>query len=187
MKTRLYTLLLLCTLLCWGCVSPQHPTREVPAFVMETFLPPAIVGWGPQLQAGEGSVPERSQSSDSSSLLGAPQESLHFQFNQTSTLASDLRVLKAHGEFLLQRPGLSAILEGHTDEYGSIDYNLVLGEKRAQSVKDSLINMGVQGERLEVKSLGKSQPMAAGHNKEAWRQNRRVDIRYLSNNLPSKE
>jgi len=187
MKIRFITLLVLCTLLCWGCMSPQHPTRQVPAFAMETFLPPAIVGWGPRPQAGEGSSPDRSPSFDSSSLLGAPQESLHFQFNQISPMASELGALKAHGEFLLQRPGLSAIVEGHTDEFGSNDYNLVLGVKRAQSVKDSLINMGIEGERLEVKSLGKSQPMVMGHNREAWRQNRRVDIRYLNNNPSSKE
>ena len=187
MKTRLSTLLVLCTLLCWGCASQQHPTRQVPTFVMETFLPPAIVGWAPQAQAGEGSRPEGRPPGGNSSLLGAPQESLHFQFNQISPMASELGVLKAHGEFLLQRPGLSAILEGHTDEFGSDDYNLVLGEKRAQSVKDSLINMGIEGERLEVKSHGKSQPLVTGHNKEAWRRNRRVDIRYLNNNPASKE
>ncbi len=187
MKIRLYTLLVLCTLLCWGCASPQHPARQVPTFVMETFLPPAVVGWAPHAQVGEGSRTERSPPSGNSSLLGSPQESLHFQFNQISPMASELGALKAHGEFLLQRPGLSAIVEGHTDEFGSNDYNLVLGVKRAQSVKDSLINMGIEGERLEVKSLGKSQPMVKGHNREAWRQNRRVDIRYLNNNPSSKE
>jgi len=54
-----------------------------------------------------------------------------------------------------------------------------LGKKRANAVKDSLVNMGVQKDRLDVTSLGKSRPVNTAHNKEAWRQNRRVDVRYL--------
>ena len=187
MNTRLFLLLALCVGLCWGCVSaPKKPSPE-PEFAMETFLPPPILDLGPKTHSGFEPVNESKEPNTKASILPPPQESVHFEFNQSKPNDREWDVLKNHGEYLLQNPNVRARLEGNTDENGSDEYNLQLGQKRAQAVKDSLIKMGVEDERLEPKSWGKTQPLNPAHQREAWRQNRRVDIRYFETNSISKE
>ena len=66
------------------------------------------------------------------------------------------------------------IIEGHCDERGTNEYNLALGERRANSAKDYIVNLGVDPARLKTVSYGEEKPLAEGHNEEAWAQNRRA-------------
>ena len=66
------------------------------------------------------------------------------------------------------------IIEGHCDERGTNEYNLALGERRANSAKDYIVNLGVEPARLKTVSYGEEKPFAQGHNEEAWAQNRRA-------------
>ena len=66
-------------------------------------------------------------------------------------------------------------IEGHTDERGDEEYNLALGERRANSVKRYLENLGVDGSRMRILSYGEAKPAVAGHTEDAWRYNRRVE------------
>jgi len=180
MRTRLYLLLALCVTLCWGCVSPPRKTTLEPELAFETILPPPVVDLGPKTRTRPVSTAQvKEEAPTPPPALTPPQTSLHFEFNQFSILPNDLDVLKFHAEYLRSSPSVRARLEGNTDEFGSDEFNLQLGKKRANAVKDSLVNMGVQKDRLDVTSLGKSRPVNTAHNKEAWRQNRRVDVRYL--------
>ncbi|MEZ4742530.1 MAG: peptidoglycan-associated lipoprotein Pal [Bdellovibrionota bacterium] len=77
--------------------------------------------------------------------------------------------LKAGGNSVVQ-------IEGHCDERGSIEYNLALGEKRAQSVKNFLVNLGVDASRLTTISYGEEKPASEGHDESAWSQNRRAEF-----------
>ena len=70
------------------------------------------------------------------------------------------------------------LIQGNTDERGSSEYNLSLGQKRAEAVRRSLSLMGVSDEQLEAVSLGKEKPRNPGHNEEAWAENRRSDMLY---------
>jgi peptidoglycan-associated lipoprotein len=82
--------------------------------------------------------------------------------------------LEAQANWLKATPGFTVILEGHADERGTREYNLALGERRANSVKEFLVSLGVDGSRIQTISYGKERPAAEGSTSEAWAENRRV-------------
>ncbi len=82
--------------------------------------------------------------------------------------------LAAQARWLLENPNVRASIEGHADERGTREYNMALGERRANSAKNFLVSQGVPADRLLVTSWGKERPVAIGSNEEAWAQNRRA-------------
>ncbi len=87
-------------------------------------------------------------------------------------------VVANHAKFLVANRGFKVLIQGNTDERGSREYNLSLGQKRADAVKRSLVLLGAQESQLESVSLGEEKPRAEGHDDAAWAQNRRADILY---------
>ena len=81
-------------------------------------------------------------------------------------------------EFLAQHPEVHVTVSGNTDERGGSEYNLALGQRRAQSVKSALDLLGVKDGQVEATSYGKEKPKASGHDEAAWQQNRRADFMY---------
>ena len=75
-------------------------------------------------------------------------------------------------------PAVNIIIQGNTDERGGREYNLALGQKRSEAVKQRLQLLGIPAERIEAVSFGREKPVAYGHSEEAWAQNRRADIVY---------
>lgn len=106
--------------------------------------------------------------------------SIYFDFDKYVIRPSDLAVVQAHGQYIASHQTAKIRLEGNTDEKGGREYNLSLGQKRAESVKKSLLLLGVQESRVEAVSLGKEKPLDPSHSEQAWAKNRRVDIKYLS-------
>jgi len=86
--------------------------------------------------------------------------------------------VEAHANFMKRNPGRKVVLEGNTDERGSREYNLALGQKRAEAVKSMLKVLGVPEGQLEAISYGEERPKATGHDETAWAENRRADISY---------
>ncbi len=78
----------------------------------------------------------------------------------------------------MSRPERKIIIQGNTDERGGSEYNLALGQKRADAVRRALSALGVPDAQMEAVSFGKEKPKATGSNEEAWRENRRADIAY---------
>jgi len=102
-------------------------------------------------------------------------ETVYFEFDR-STISSDARpLLRGNGD-KLRRTGAAVRLEGYCDERGDEEYNLALGERRANSVKQYLENLGVDGSKLRTLSYGEAKPAVAGHTEDAWRYNRRVEF-----------
>ncbi len=91
--------------------------------------------------------------------------------------AESRAVLLAHAD-KLKGASVAVRLEGHADERGSREYNMALGEKRANAVRDFLVTQGVNGSSLEVVSFGEEQPAATGSDEASWSQNRRVEVKY---------
>jgi peptidoglycan-associated lipoprotein len=87
-------------------------------------------------------------------------------------------VIRDHANYLLDHPEASVTLSGHTDERGSREYNIALGERRAESVKRLLLARGVSAQQVNVVSYGEEKPAVAGHGEEAWSKNRRVAFNY---------
>lgn len=102
--------------------------------------------------------------------------SVYFGFDSV-TLTDDAKAtLEKNFEVLNGNAALRVRLEGNTDERGSTQYNVALGQRRAQAVKDFLVNRGIPATRLETVSYGKERPIDAGHTEEAWAKNRRCDL-----------
>ena len=100
-------------------------------------------------------------------------ENIYFDFDKSDLKPEAQEVLKRKAEWLRNNPGESIIVEGHCDERGTNDYNLALGDRRAQSAKNFLIDLGIAESRLTRISYGEERPADPRHNSEAWTKNRR--------------
>lgn len=96
-----------------------------------------------------------------------------FDYDQHTLRADARSTVERQARWLNQHANLNVVIEGHCDERGTREYNLALGEKRAESVKNYMIALGVDPSRLEVLSYGKERPAALGSNPSSWAQNRR--------------
>jgi peptidoglycan-associated lipoprotein len=103
---------------------------------------------------------------------------IYFDFDQAEIKPEFTAVIQAHGQRLASNPSLQVRLEGHTDERGSREYNIGLGERRAQSVRRALMLNGATASQISTVSYGEERPAATGSDEESWRLNRRVEIVY---------
>jgi peptidoglycan-associated lipoprotein len=104
---------------------------------------------------------------------------VYFDFDSSEIKGDGTGIVAAHAKYLASNPTVRVRLEGHTDERGSREYNIGLGERRAQSVRRALLLQGATESQLSTVSYGAERPVAAGSNESAWQQNRRVEIVYL--------
>ena len=103
---------------------------------------------------------------------------VHFDYDSSDLSAEDYQTLQAHAQFLMANANSKVALTGHTDERGTREYNMALGERRAKAVQSYLITNGVNPQQLEAVSYGKEAPVNPGHDESAWKENRRVEINY---------
>lgn len=106
------------------------------------------------------------------------QRSVYFDFDSSAIKASSNAVVDLQGKYLASNPALKVRVEGNTDERGSTEYNLALGQRRAESVVKALKVVGVKDGQAEAVSYGEEKPLATGHDEAAWAQNRRADVVY---------
>lgn len=112
-------------------------------------------------------------------LLAALQgKKVNFEFDKSDVNSEFYEIIKMHAEYLNLAKDAKVTIEGHCDERGSREYNLALGERRANAVKNALIAEGVEAGRIDVISFGEDRPLASGSNEEAWAQNRRAEFSY---------
>ncbi len=100
-------------------------------------------------------------------------EMIHFAFDSSALDATAQEILKKKAAYLQAHPDVRVIIQGHCDERGTVEYNLALGERRAQAAKTFLVNLGIDPNRLETISYGEERPLDPGHNEAAWAKNRR--------------
>ena len=105
-----------------------------------------------------------------SSLL----KDIYFDFDKYDIRPGDTAILKENAALLKKYPKVKIQIEGHCDERGTIEYNLALGERRANSTKNYLVTSGVSPERISTISYGEEKPIDPGHSEEAWAKNRRA-------------
>ncbi len=105
---------------------------------------------------------------------------VHFDFDKYDIRPVDTEILKGNATLLKKYPKVKIQIEGHCDERGTVEYNLALGERRANSTKNYLISLGISGDRISTISYGKERPLDPGHNEEAWGKNRRAHFVVLS-------
>jgi peptidoglycan-associated lipoprotein len=104
---------------------------------------------------------------------------IFFDFDSAEIRGDGPQIVAAHAKHLASRPGIRVRLEGHTDERGSREYNIGLGERRAQAVRRALMLQGAGEVQLSTVSYGEERPVATGTDEAAWTQNRRVELIYI--------
>ncbi|MCB0412042.1 MAG: peptidoglycan-associated lipoprotein Pal [Bdellovibrionales bacterium] len=112
--------------------------------------------------------------SDSGNIEGLA--TVHFEYDSSTLTAEARQQLGANAEWIKAHGNVTVQIEGHCDSRGSVEYNMALGERRAQSVKDYLVSQGVEANRLTIISYGKEKPIASGENEEAYLKNRRANF-----------
>ncbi|MDA8349625.1 MAG: peptidoglycan-associated lipoprotein Pal [Pseudomonadota bacterium] len=143
----------------------------------------ASQGAGSGANAGEGSLGNQSS-------VPGPQQGLladrtiHFAFNSAVIRGHGIEVVAAHAKYLADHANARVRLEGNTDDRGSPEYNIGLGMRRAESVRQAMLLQGVSPNQITVVSYGEERPVDPANTPSAWAKNRRVDIVYLTPTQP---
>jgi peptidoglycan-associated lipoprotein len=168
MKKLFATIVLVNLLVACASEKPKEPEAAAPA--------PAPVAEAPAPAPAPEPVVEVDPLNDPSSILA--NRSAYFPFDVSAVQEADKPMLEAHGQYLSEHPDRKVRVEGNCDERGSKEYNLGLGERRADSVKKMLMLSGAKASQIETVSYGEEKPRCTEHNEACWKQNRRSDIKY---------
>jgi peptidoglycan-associated lipoprotein len=159
-----------------GCSSTPltPPPAPTPATVIGDPGPALARPPVPQTQVAKVEVPDYL---NPNSLI-SKERSVYFDFDNFSVKPDYDALLQRQGQYLNKNAQLTVKIEGNADERGGHEYNLALGQKRADAVAKALKAYGVRDGQVEAVSLGREHPKALGHDEAAWAQNRRADIAY---------
>jgi peptidoglycan-associated lipoprotein len=157
MRTGIYAILGLALLLA-DCSSPPPPP------------PPA----GPGVPGGPGGVSGSVIPGSQQDLEASAGDRVFFAFDRSDITPEAQETLSRQAEWLRRYPNVTVTIEGHCDERGTREYNLALGERRAQAVKNVLVALGIPASRISTISYGKERPAVLGSTEEAYAQNRRA-------------
>lgn len=113
--------------------------------------------------------------SDSGKAMGL--ETVHYAYDSSNLDGAAKKTLASNARVMKDKASLKVQIEGHTDERGGIQYNIALGERRANAAKAYLVDHGVAAERVNIISYGKEKPVDGGHDEAAWAKNRRANFR----------
>ncbi|MFM7402553.1 MAG: peptidoglycan-associated lipoprotein Pal [Erythrobacter sp.] len=167
MNTKLATIVLLASATGLAACAKKAPDTLPPEPVQSSSqaLPPAppVQPTGP----GVGTQGHFAAAVGSSTTI-------YFDTDRYNVDSQDAAALQAQAQYFARYPQITFTIEGHADERGTRDYNLALGERRANAAKAYLVSLGVDTNRISVLSYGKERPMALASNEAAWAQNRRA-------------
>jgi peptidoglycan-associated lipoprotein len=168
MRKTTTTLLATAALIAIAGCSKKPPKALPPPPPTENSVPQPPTP--PPVDRGNGVIP----GSRADFLSQSGSDTVHFATDSSDVDAEAQGILTRQAAWLKKFPNVRVTLEGHCDERGTREYNLALGDRRANSAKAFLVNLGVQSERVTTISYGKERPLAAGSDESAWAQNRRA-------------
>ena len=102
--------------------------------------------------------------------------SIYYAYDKSDVTPESRKVIEANADYLRANPKVKVVVEGNADERGSAEYNVALGQRRADGVSKIMTLLGINSDRIETVSFGKEKPKVVGHDEQAWSQNRRSDI-----------
>lgn len=137
---------------------------------------PAGAATGAQTGSMQSSETAMDPLNDPNSILA--KRSVYYPFDISAVQDADKPIVEAHAKYLSQHPDRKVRLEGNCDERGSDEYNLALGQRRADGVKKMLMVGGVNGGQIDTVSYGEERPRKTCHAEECWKENRRTDLNY---------
>lgn len=170
MKKLLISIVLANLLVACASEKPKEPEAAAPAPA------PAVEAPAPAPAPAPEPVVEVDPLNDPANILA--NRSVYFPFDVSAVQESDKPIVMAHAKYLSEHPDRIVRLEGNCDERGSKEYNLGLGQRRADGVKQMLILGGAKASQIETVSYGEEKPRCTDHNEACWKQNRRSDIKY---------
>jgi peptidoglycan-associated lipoprotein len=161
-----------------GPVSEQSPAEVVDGSRSTPGATTQGVGGGGVARVDLTAKPQggRSPLTDPGSILS--RRSIFYDLDQYDVKDQYKDLIAAHAKFLRENPGRKMLIQGNTDERGSREYNVGLGQRRSDGVKRMLMLLGAREDQIESVSLGEEKPRSEGHDEAAWSQNRRSDILY---------
>lgn len=158
-------------------VKPEPTATETPREDSGLVRPMPTTPDDRTLESGRVGTESRAMTgADIAERRGFENERIFFAFDDSTLTAEAQRILRRKAEFLRRSPGVRVRIEGHCDERGTGEYNLALGDRRAESVKSFLAGLGVAPERLSTISYGEERPLDPGSNEAAWALNRRAEF-----------
>ena len=168
------------TLLLGACAGESGTRIETgtEAEVVDSLMSSDLSGSASTQGIAEGSAFQGHPLDDPESALS--DRTIYFAFDSSRIEGENRTIVEAHALWLAQHPGASVTLEGHADERGTREYNIALGERRANSVRQLMAFSGASGGQIRTISYGEERPAVDGHDESAWRLNRRVEIIYRS-------
>jgi len=164
------------------CLLTLNACAKKPVAPVAEIAPAAPVVLTQATDSGEAPAPA-GLSTEPVSEAAAPTVSLlklekvFFEFDAYTLTPQAREILARNAEWLRKDPAARLTIEGHCDERGADEYNLALGQRRADAAKNYLVSLGIAAERLTGISYGEERPAAAGSNENAWSQNRRAELR----------
>ncbi len=157
-----------------GCAS-KEPVKEVPVETRTTAAAVTAASATPT-PAKPAAVVAVSPLKDPNNILS--KRIIYFEYDKDAVKGEFQAIVQAHAKYLADNRGRKIRLEGHADERGSREYNMALGQRRADAVRKATNLLGVGNERMETVSFGEDKPRAQGNDESAWSQNRRAEIVY---------
>lgn len=135
---------------------------------------------------GDGTAIVDSMPLTATEMLAEPEgdlasRTIYFEYDSAKLTSESIAILETHGNFIAGNGEVRVRLEGHADERGSREYNIALGDRRAQSVRRVLLFQGASTDQVETVSYGEENPAVSGHDEDAWSKNRRVELIYTVN------
>lgn len=160
--------------------SKDEPPAPVPEPVAAPAPAPEPEREAEPLEAGEWEVAD---AGDEESFLSAEQinarqllRTVFFDYDRAEIRGDQRATLQANADWLREHPNVRILVEGHCDERGTREYNLALGDQRAQAARDYMISLGINANRIETISYGEENPVAMGEGEQFWSQNRRGEF-----------
>jgi peptidoglycan-associated lipoprotein len=177
-KSLVITILILCIgLIIMGC-SKKTVVKEEPSVKSEEAAKSEGKAPGKEPATKEqfekSLVAERTPGIQGQVFESSMFKDIHFNFDKYDIRPEDTAILKENAALLKRFSNVKIQIEGHCDERGTVEYNLALGERRANKTKDYLVSLGISTDRISTISYGKERPLDPGHSEEAWAKNRRA-------------
>jgi len=159
-----------------GCSSTNPKPETQGASATTPAAGDKSAGAAPSSSTSSSSLEAAQRGESSATPASSPLKDVYFDFDSYDLRADARAALKANGEWLRSNPSAQVQIEGHCDERGTTEYNLALGSKRAQGVKDYLVTLGAAADRLSTISYGEELPVCTEHNEDCWQKNRRARL-----------
>lgn len=170
MKKLVISIVLVNLLVACASQKPKAPEAATPV------PSPVVTAPAPEPEAAPAPVVGVDPLNDPASILA--KRSVYYPFDVSAVQDADKPAVAAHAKYLSEHPDRKVRVEGNADERGSNEYNLALGQRRADGVKKMLELGGAKASQIEATSYGEEKPKATGHDEASWSQNRRSDIKY---------